>query len=224
MQSLSAASVPGVILDLDAVLILLSAFACLGSKLFDRYLAYYGIQSVLLAVAAGTVAFVEHSSALWILAVLTVLLKGLGIPLAARHLLVRRLQLKRDTGLAAGLSFSLIVGAALCTFAYLVTGQRTLAVGLVATAVVPLSTAVVLLGALTMVVRRHPVAQLIGWLIMENGVFLGAIVLTASFPFIVEAGILLDVVAAVLIMLTMVSGLAQRLVDATTGKMRSLAE
>jgi len=90
--------------------------------------------------------------------------------------------------------------------------------------VVPLSTAVVLLGALTMVVRRHPVAQLIGWLIMENGVFLGAIVLTASFPFIVEAGILLDVVAAVLIMLTMVSGLAQRLVDATTGKMRSLAE
>ncbi len=224
MQSLSAASVPGVILDLDAVLILLSAFACLGSKLFDRYLAYYGAQSVLLAVAAGTVAFVQHSPALWILAGLTLLLKGLGIPLAARHLLVRRLQLKRDAGLAAGLSFSLIVGAALCTFAYLVAGQRTLAVGLVATAVVPLSTAVVLLGALTMVVRRHAVAQLIGWLIMENGVFLGAIVLTASFPFIVEAGILFDVIAAVLIMLAMVSGLAQQLGETGTSEMRGLAE
>jgi hydrogenase-4 component E len=52
----------------------------------------------------------------------------------------------------------------------------------VAAAVVPLSTAVILLGALAMVVRRHTVAQLIGWLIVENGVFLGAITLVAAFP------------------------------------------
>ena len=72
---------------------------------------------------------------------------------------------------------------------------------------VPLSTAIILFGGLCMVIRRHTIAQLIGWLILENGVFLGAITLVATFPFIVEAGIFLDLVAAVLIMIMFVSGL-----------------
>jgi len=44
VQSLSATSAAGVLLDLSGVLILLLAFACLGSKLFNRYVAYYGAQ------------------------------------------------------------------------------------------------------------------------------------------------------------------------------------
>ena len=52
MQSLSATSAAGVLLDLSGVLILLLAFACLASKLFNRYVAYYGAQSVVLSFAA----------------------------------------------------------------------------------------------------------------------------------------------------------------------------
>ena len=87
---------------------------------------------------------------------------------------------------------------------------------------VPISTAVILLGGLSMVVRRHTVAQLIGWLILENGVFLGAITLVATFPFIVEAGVFLDLVAAVLIMLVYVSGLTRRLAEASATELRGL--
>ena len=57
MQSLSATSAAGVLLDLSGVLILLLSFACLGSKLFNRYLAYYGAQSVVLSFAAGVAAY-----------------------------------------------------------------------------------------------------------------------------------------------------------------------
>ena len=56
MQILSATSPAGVLLDLSGVLILLLAFACLGSKLFNRYVAYYGAQSVVLSFAAGVAA------------------------------------------------------------------------------------------------------------------------------------------------------------------------
>ncbi len=52
MEKLAATSPAGVLLDLSGVLILLLAFACLGSKLFNRYVAYYGAQSVVLAFAA----------------------------------------------------------------------------------------------------------------------------------------------------------------------------
>ena len=221
-ESLSATSTSGVLLDLSAVVMLLCAFACLGSKLFDRYVAYYAVQSIVLSLAAGVVAYALHQPALWALAVLTFLIKGLAIPLATRRFLLDRLELHRDVAISTGLSTSLIIGAFLTAFAYLAIRPSTLPHALVASAVVPLSTAIVLLGGLAMVVRRHTIAQLIGWLILENGVFLGAITLTATFPFIVEAGIFLDLVAAVLIMITFVSGLALRLATAAAPELREL--
>lgn len=222
MESLSATSPAGVLLDLSGVLILLCGFACLGSKLFNRYLVYYGAQSILLSFATGVVAFRYGRPDLWVLAVLTLAIKGIGIPTAARRLLIVRLELKRDVALSTGLSTSLLLGGALTAFAYLVTRPQDLPHGLVSAAVVPISTAVILLGGLTMVVRRHTVAQLIGWLILENGVFLGAITLVATFPFIVEAGVFLDLVAGVLIMLVFVSGLTRRLAGASATELREL--
>ena len=219
MESLRQTSVTGVLLDLSGVVILLTGFACLGSKLFNRYPAYYGAQSIVLSFAAAVVAYRYGRIELWVLAILTLAIKGIGIPTAARRLLLRQLDLKRDVALSTGLSTSIILGGALTAFAYLVTRPAELPFGLVAAAVVPLSTAVILLGALTMVVRRHTVAQLIGWLILENGVFLGAITLVATFPFIVEAGVFLDLVAGVLIMLVFVSGLTHRLAHATAGEL-----
>lgn len=222
MPGLTATSIPGVLLDLAGVLILLCTFACLGSKLFNRYLAYYSLQSIVLSVATGVMAFHFHRSELWVLAGLTLAIKGIALPTAARRLLIDRMDIKRDVAVATGLSTSLIVGGALTAFSYLVIRPEALPTGLVASAVVPLSTAVILLGALTMVVRRHAVAQLVGWLIVENGVFLGAITLVASFPFIVEAGVFLDLVAGALIMLAFVSGLTRNLAEATGPEMREL--
>ena len=222
IERLSAASTSGVLLDLSAVVMLLCAFACLGSKLFDRYVAYYAIQSIVLGFAAAVVGHALHQAELWVLAVATVLIKGIAIPLATRRFLLDRLELRRDVAMSTGLSTSLIIGAALTAFAYLAIRPDTLPNVLVASAVVPISTAIILLGGLCMVVRRHTIAQLIGWLILENGVFLGAITLTATFPFIVEAGIFLDLVAAVLIMFTFVSGIAHRLATAAAPELKGL--
>jgi len=219
---LASAGPAGVLLALSGVVILLLAFACLGSKLFNRYVAYYGAQSVTLAFAAGVAAWTFGSVQLWFLAGFTLAIKGIGIPLATRRLLLQRLALARDAAISTGLSTSLIAGGGLTAFAYLVTRPQLLPHGVVSAAVVPLSTAVVLLGALAMVVRRHTVAQLIGWLIVENGVFLGAITLVATFPFIVEAGIFLDIAAGVLIMLVFVSGLTRELAQASAAELRGL--
>ena len=224
VESLSATSAEGVLLDIAAVLILLCAFACLGSKLFDRYVVYYGIQSVVLSFAAAVVAVHEHDAGLWVLAALTFLIKGIGIPYGTRHFLIERFALRRDVALSTGLSSSLILGAFLTAFAFLVIRPGTVPSALAAQAVVPISTAVILLGGLCMVVRRHTIAQLIGWLIIENGVFLGAIAIVATFPFIVEAGVFLDLVAAVLIMIAFVSGLARQVAEASAPELKRLAE
>lgn len=207
---------------MSSVLMLMAAFACLGSKLFNRYVVYYAFQSIVLSFACGVVAFHFHSAELWALAFITIAIKGVAIPVATRRLLLQRLDLRRDVALSTGLSTSLIVGALLTVFAFLVVIPEDLPHDVVALSAVPLSTALVLLGGLCMVVRRHIVAQLIGWLITENGVFLGAITLVATFPFIVEAGVFLDLVAAVLIMIVFVSGITRRMAGATAAELREL--
>ena len=224
IEHLSAASLEGALLSLAAVGMLLCAFACLGSKLFDRYVTYYGLQSIVLSFAAAVVADHEHEAGLWVLAGLTLIIKGIGIPYGTRHFLIERFALKRDVALSTGLSSSLIFGAFLTAFAFLVIRSNTVPDALVSQATVPISTAIVLLGALCMVVRRHTIAQLIGWLVIENGVFLGAITIVATFPFIVEAGVFLDLVAAVLIMIAFVSGLARQLAQAAAPELRQLSE
>ena len=222
VQSLSASSLAGTLVTLCAVLMLLAAFACLGSKLFNRYVVYYGFQSIVLSLAAAVVAYHYDRGELWALAAITLTIKGIAIPIATRRLLLQRLDLRRDVAVSTGLSTSLIIGAVLTGFSFLVIQPQDLPHGAISSSAVPLSTALVLLGALCMVVRRHTIAQLIGWLITENGVFLGAITLASTFPFIVEAGIFLDLVAAVLIMVVYVSGITRRLAEATAAELREL--
>ena len=51
-----------------------------------------------------------------------------------------------------------------------------------------------------MISHKKPLMQMLGFLIMENGLFLGGISLTYGMPLIVELGIFFDVLIGVLIM------------------------
>jgi hydrogenase-4 component E len=51
-----------------------------------------------------------------------------------------------------------------------------------------------------MITRRKAMSEIIAILVMENGIFLGAISITYGMPLIVEIGIFFDVLVAVLIM------------------------
>ena len=63
-----------------------------------------------------------------------------------------------------------------------------------------LLTAVVLLAFLMMIVRRKAVAQVVGFLAMENGLLFAATSATQGMPMVVELGIGLDVLVGVFIL------------------------
>ena len=65
----------------------------------------------MLSFAAAIVAVHQHNAGLRVLAALTFLIKGIGIPYATWHFLIERFALKRDVSLSTGLSSSLIFGA-----------------------------------------------------------------------------------------------------------------
>jgi hydrogenase-4 component E len=66
--------------------------------------------------------------------------------------------------------------------------------------VLPIALASILMGLFLIVVRRKAMMQVVGYLVMENGIYIFGIAVAGEVPFLVETGILLDVFAAVFIM------------------------
>jgi hydrogenase-4 component E len=65
--------------------------------------------------------------------------------------------------------------------------------------IVAISLAVVLIGLLMMVSRQQAVAQVLGFMSMENGLFLAAVSATAGMPLVVELGVAFDVLVAMVL-------------------------
>jgi hydrogenase-4 component E len=63
----------------------------------------------------------------------------------------------------------------------------------------PASLALILLGLQTMMTRHHAVAQITGFLVIENGMALAALTATYGMPLIIEFGVLLDLLLAVMV-------------------------
>ncbi len=57
-----------------------------------------------------------------------------------------------------------------------------------------------LTGFIVLTTRRKALTQVVGYLTLENGIFIFGLTLIEAMPFLVEAGILLDVLVAVFVM------------------------
>ena len=63
-----------------------------------------------------------------------------------------------------------------------------------------IAVAVILIAFLTMITRRKAMSQVVGFLSMENGLFFGAMSATYGMPMVVELGVALDVLVAMLVL------------------------
>jgi len=82
----------------------------------------------------------------------------------------------------------------------------------------------VLIGFFIMVERRRAVTQILGFLMLENGIFLLALLTTYGVPFIVEMGVFLDVLVAVLIMEVFVYHIKDNFDSIDVGQLGNLKE
>jgi hydrogenase-4 component E len=69
--------------------------------------------------------------------------------------------------------------------------------------------AVVLIGFFALVTRRHALSQLVGFLLMDNGITAVGFLTTAGVGLLVELGVSLDVLLAVLVLQVLTSRMRQ---------------
>jgi hydrogenase-4 component E len=160
-------------------------------------------QSTVLAILAAIVAAFTGSLELFGVAVVLALLKSIFIPRVLNRA-VTDIGVQVSTAPYLGPSAALIVCGLLVVVAFYVMGPVTASNPLPTAGAIPLAFAGVLIGFFVTVNRRRVLTQILGFLMLENSIFLLALLATYGVPFIVEMGVFLDVLVAVLIMVVFV--------------------
>ncbi len=209
------------ILQALGALLLLTAFATVAARLLSGTIAAYAVQSLVLALVAAFVGYFTNSFDLYIVAVLTLFVKC-GAIIWILRTAAARLHLQREMRPYLNIPLSLLICAALTLLAFF-TSPAVVAPGtFLNEPPLAIAIALVLIGLFILSSRRHALAQVIGLLTIENGLFSGAIAIAYGMPLIVEFGILFDVLIAVIVMSLLVTRIQRELITADTTDLRRL--
>jgi hydrogenase-4 component E len=187
------------ILNALAAMLLLISFAMLSQRRIVTLVNLLAMQGALLCAATLVLAWRTGQNHLYLSAALTLALKVLFLPWLL-HRLIRRLEVYWDTETSLNVASTMLVGVVVVVFAFGL-AQPISAIASTATrSAIGIAVAVVLLAFLTMITRSKAMSQVVGFLSMENGLFFGAMSATYGMPMIVELGVALDVLVAMLVL------------------------
>lgn len=179
---------------------LLTTFVVLGSSKVIVRVKAVAAQGCLLAVLQFMVrgaVFDVHSV---LLLVITLLIKTIGIP----YLIFRAIKgvpARKDKEPVIGNHILLLAGAVITVLSFLNIKFFPLTAGPgVSPLLIPAALTIVLTGFLILVTKTKATNQIIGFLILENGIFAFGMTIISEFPAMVEVGVLLDLLVGVFIM------------------------
>ena len=185
--------------SLIAIASLLLAFVMLGSRWLRHYLYAFAVESWLIAILSAAVGFYGNYPELYLIAILTFLFRGFLLPYLIFRI-IRRLNVAREVHIILQASSSMVIGALGVIFALTVASQVGAQLGLGGTVVVLALTVMLsmkLIGFLMLTVRHEAISHILGLLILENGIFLGAQILVPGMPLLIEIVILFDLLIVV---------------------------
>ena len=179
------------------LLVVLSNFAVLGTSRLRtciRSLAVQGFLLGLLPLALAT-QITLHTGAL---AVGTVLVKAVVLPWFLAWA-IREASVRREVEPIVGFIASLLLGALALALAFAIADRLPL-FEVREPLLVPVALATVVAGLIVITTRRKALTQVVGYLMLENGIYLFGLTQAESVPFLLELGVLLDVFVGVFIM------------------------
>jgi len=138
----------------------------------------YSVQTVLLGILAIRHA---HDGTMLLAGCAFLILKGVAIPGYLAYV-VRRTGSRHDVGLVIAPPFLMLFAlGGLALMMTVLSAEAMPAVGLL------------VVSLLLMLSRRLPISQIVGFLMLENGAFLFAVVQPQPMPVLIEMGVLLDI-------------------------------
>ena len=179
--------------------VLLFGIALLWRKSLHAYTVVFQWQSVMLALLLLVIGYFGHDVELYFVAVILFVLKVLILP---RYLgkLEQRFGGERESQPYVNVATSLIASGLLVLLAYAVTRPLVQVSSLPTRGGLPLAVGLIFVGLFVVITRKKALAQIVGFLVMENGIALLVALGTYGIPLIVELGVFLDVLMGFLVM------------------------
>jgi hydrogenase-4 component E len=209
------------LLILSAAGMLVSAYLMVGQKALFTTIRLYGVQSLLLAVVAATIAIGEARHELLVTAALTVVLKTALIPWFLMRT-VERIGIHREIEPFLNVPTSLLICLGLTVVGYRVSTGFEQGSQQVTHHLIGVALSLLLIGLFLMVTRKKAITQILALLTVENAVFLVAVGVTSGMPLVVEFGIAFDVLLAVLVLGILVRRIVDRFESMDVSKLSHL--
>jgi hydrogenase-4 component E len=180
-------------------LLLLTAVLQVWGRSTMRAIGLLVLQGVALAGLVLTVGLHAGEGTAPLVAGLLLLVKAVVMPWAMLRT-ARLIGVTRERSARVNPAVELIGAAALTLLAYAVSGPLLGAHTDLATQAVPVGISLVLLGFWQLLVRSSAITQLVGFLMLDNGIAAISFLTSGGLPLVVELGATLDVLLVVLIL------------------------
>ncbi len=204
------------------VIVLLLNFVLLGTSRLRAAITGSAAQGAILGVLAALV-HANLGVRPLLLAAGVVALKGLLIP----QMLVRAMRdagVRREVEPLIGFIPSLLLGALATAVSVIFARTLPLAPGQAGSLLLPASLATVLTGFVVMTTRRKAITQVVGYLTLENGIFIMGLSLLEAMPALVEIGVLLDLFVGIFVMGIIINHISREFSSLDTTRLSSLKE
>ncbi|MGH7492966.1 MAG: hypothetical protein ACREOO_11290 [bacterium] len=184
---------------LGASLVLLFGMALLWRRSLDAYINAFRWQSIMLTLLFLIVGYGGHDYELYYAAGFLFVLKVLIMP-RYLHRLQAKIGVKREIEPYVNVATSLIIAGLLVLLAYAVTRPLVAVSSLPTRGGLPLAVGLIFVGLFVIITRKKALTQVVGFLVLENGIALLAVLGTYGIPLIIELGVFLDVLMGFLVM------------------------
>jgi hydrogenase-4 component E len=190
------------LLDSLLIVVVLLNLAMLGTSRLSGCIQLFASQSVVMSMLPILLEL-HHSGQPGVHAVAiamgTISLKGILIPSVLLRVL-RSGEIHREIQPFLGFTASVLFGAAIVIASFGLARRLSLPVAPAADLILPVAISTVLIGMIILISRLKALTQVVGYLVVENGIFIFGLLLIQQLPILVELGIFLDLFVAVFIM------------------------
>ncbi|MBI4511038.1 MAG: hydrogenase [Deltaproteobacteria bacterium] len=158
-----------------------------------------------------------------VVGVFAIAIKGLLIP-GMLHRALRDAAIRREVEPFVSFVTSLVLGAIATGAAVLFADHLPLAPQHKGSLIVPASLATVLVGFLILTTRRKAITQVVGYLVLENGIFIMGLTLHDAMPSFVEVGVLLDLLVGIFVIGIVINHINREFASLDVARLDTLKE
>lgn len=208
--------------DTVLICIVLTSFVLLGSSRIGTCIRVAALQGILLGLLTLTTS-AGPSLRVPLLALGSAGLKGIVFPwLLSRAL--RDANVRREVEPFVGYNLSLLTGTAALAASLWFAARLPRPDTEVSSLVVPVALFTILAGLVLIVSRLKALMQVLGYLVLENGIYAFGVGLVEETPMLVELGVLLDLFVAVFVMGIAVFHISREFDHIDTGQLTALRD